>query len=68
MHWFQPKWGLALFLDAGDAADAPGDLDLKRAYGLGLRWKSPVGPLNLHAAQGEEAGGVRLRFSVSLSF
>ena len=68
VHWFQPKWGLALFLDAGDAADAPGDLDLKRAYGLGLRWKSPVGPLNLDAAQGEEAGGVRLHFSVSLSF
>lgn len=68
VHWFQPKWGLALFLDAGDAADAPGDLDLKRGYGLGLRWKSPVGPLNLDAAHGEEAGGVRLHFSVSLSF
>lgn len=68
VHWFQPKWGLALFLDAGDAADAPGELDLKRGYGLGLRWKSPVGPLNLDAAHGEEAGGVRLHFSVSLSF
>lgn len=68
VHWFQPRWGLALFLDAGDAADAPGDLDLKRGYGLGLRWKSPVGPLNLDAAHGEEAGGVRLHFSVSLNF
>lgn len=68
VHWFQPKWGLALFLDAGDAADAPQDLDLKRGYGLGLRWKSPVGPLNLDAAHGEEAGGVRLHFTVSLSF
>ena len=68
VHWFQPRWGLALFMDAGDAADAPGNLDLKRGYGLGLRWKSPVGPLNLDAAHGEEAGGVRLHFSVSLSF
>lgn len=68
VHWFQPKWGLALFLDAGNAADAPGDLNLKRGYGLGLRWKSPVGPLNLDAAHGEEAGGVRLHFSVNLSF
>ncbi len=68
VHWFQPRWGLALFMDAGDAADAPGDLDLKRGYGLGLRWKSPVGPLNLDAAHGEAAGGVRLHFSVSLGF
>jgi translocation and assembly module TamA len=68
VHWLQPKWGLALFLDAGDAADDPGELDLKRGYGLGLRWKSPVGPLSLDAAHGEAAGGVRLHFSVSLSF
>ena len=68
VHSFQPKWGVALFVDAGDAADAPGDLDLKRGYGLGLRWKSPVGPLSLDAAHGEEAGGVRLHFAVSLSF
>ena len=37
-------------------------------YGLGLRWKIPAGPLSLDAAHGEETGGVRLHFAVSLSF
>ncbi len=37
VHSFQPKWGVALFVDASDAADAPGDLDLK----LGV-WSGPA--------------------------
>ncbi len=68
VRWLYPEWGFALFYDAGDAADHLDNLALKQGYGLGLRWKSPVGPLNLDAAHGEAVGGVRLHFSASLAF
>ncbi len=68
VHWFKPKWGGAVFMDAGDAADEPGALSLYKGYGLGVRWKSPVGPLNLDLARGVDGGGLRVHFSASLVF
>ncbi len=68
VRWFTPQWGAAVFVDAGDAADAAGDLDPALGYGLGARWKSPVGPLNLDVAYGQESERLRLHFSVGFSF
>lgn len=68
VHWFKPRWGAAVFLDAGNAADRLADLTPVRGYGLGLRWRSPVGPLNLDLAHGEAVGGLRLHFTVNLGF
>ncbi len=68
VHWLTPAWGAALFVDAGDAADQAGDLNPVVGYGLGARWKSPVGLLGLDLAHGQDTGETRLHFAVGFSF
>jgi translocation and assembly module TamA len=67
-HWVTPDWGAAVFYDAGNAAAKFSDIRLAQGYGLGARWRSPVGPLNLDLAYGERSGKVRLHFSVGIFF
>lgn len=68
VHWFAPQWGGAAFVDVGSAADRYADLRPVRGYGLGARWKSPVGPLNLDIAYGEATRAMRLHLSVGFTF
>lgn len=68
VFWFLPKWGAAIFYDRGDAADAVADLDPVAGYGAGARWRSPVGPINLDVAYGEETGRYRLHAAVGFVF
>lgn len=68
VHWLTPQWGAALFVDGGDAADSAGDLQPVLGYGLGARWKSPVGPLGLDLAHGQEDHTTRFHFSVGFTF
>lgn len=45
------KWGVAGFVDTGNAFGGPGsNTGLKTGAGLGLRWRSPVGPVRLDIA------------------
>jgi translocation and assembly module TamA len=67
-HWLRPEWGGAVFYDAGNAADQLSGLHPKSGYGVGVRWKSPVGPLNVDAAYGHAVKKVRLHFSLGISF
>ncbi len=67
-HWLRPAWGAAVFYDAGNAADQLSGLHPKSGYGVGVRWKSPVGPLNVDAAYGHAVKKVRLHFSLGISF
>jgi translocation and assembly module TamA len=67
-HWLRPAWGGAVFYDAGNAADQLSGLHPKSGYGVGVRWKSPVGPLNVDAAYGHAVKKVRLHFSLGISF
>jgi len=60
-------WGAA-FVDIGRAADAWGDLKPALGYGLGLRYRSPVGPVKLDLAYGEEVKKLRLHLTVGLAF
>ena len=58
----------AAFVDAGNAAEHFGDLHPAVGYGLGLRWRSPVGPLRIDWAYGVEVRKTRLHLSVGIAF
>ncbi|MBL8289377.1 MAG: BamA/TamA family outer membrane protein [Rubrivivax sp.] len=60
-------WG-AVFVDAGNAATSFSNLDPVLGYGVGVRWRSPVGPLRLDVAYGRELRKLRLHFSVGIAF
>jgi len=60
-------WG-AVFVDAGRAATSFAELEPAVGLGAGVRWRSPVGPLRLDLAWGEETRSWRLHFSVGIAF
>lgn len=66
-HWFG-NWGAALFVDAGGAADTAPELKLSTGYGLGARWRSPVGPLALDLARGKGEPAPRIHFAIAVAF
>ncbi|MBC7437441.1 MAG: outer membrane protein assembly factor [Bdellovibrionales bacterium] len=61
-------WETAVFVDAGSVADKPADLKAKVGVGVGARWRSPVGPLNIDLAYGVAVKRLRLHLSVGFSF
>ncbi|MGA9332943.1 MAG: BamA/TamA family outer membrane protein [Rudaea sp.] len=46
-YYFTRDWGVATFIDAGDAFSGFGNFDTRIGTGLGLRWRSPVGMVRL---------------------
>jgi translocation and assembly module TamA len=67
-RWVGEAWGVAAFVDAGDATDEVDAFDPVLGYGLGLRVRSPVGAFRFDLAYGEEASSVRLHFSLGVRF
>jgi translocation and assembly module TamA len=67
-YWFKPQYGAAVFYDAGNAGDTFSALHPKSGYGVGARWKSPVGPINVDAAYGHAVHKYRLHFSLGFTF
>ena len=67
-HWIDAQWGLATFVDAGNAADDRDVLNLALGYGLGARWKSPAGPLAVDLAWGQRDQQLRVHFSLAVPF
>ena len=61
-------WESTLFVDAGAVADKPARLKAKVGVGAGVRWKSPVGPLQMDLAYGVAAKRLRLHLSVGFTF
>jgi translocation and assembly module TamA len=59
-------WG-AVFVDAGNAAEKFAQLHPAVGAGFGLRYRSPVGPLRLDLAYGDQTRRVRLHFSVGIA-
>jgi translocation and assembly module TamA len=45
-HYFTPRWGIATFIDAGNAFNGT-DIHAKIGTGVGLRWRSPVGMIRV---------------------
>lgn len=68
VHWINRTWGVAAFVDAGNATDKISDLDPAFGYGIGARLRTPIGPFRLDLAYGERDASVRVHFSVGLTF
>jgi translocation and assembly module TamA len=64
----RPVFWWAAFVDAGNAANRWSRLKPALGYGLGLRWRSPVGPLRIDAAYGQDVKRLRLHLSVGIAF
>jgi len=67
-YWFKPPWGAAVFYDVGNAADSFGAINPKSGYGVGARWRSPVGPINVDLAYGHAVRKARVHFSLGFAF
>jgi translocation and assembly module TamA len=64
-----PGWALALFTDAGDAAQNWQSFQLRRSRGIGVRWFSPVAPFSLDIAQAQqEQRRLSIHMSLGLAF
>lgn len=50
-HYFTQNWGAAAFVDSGSAFDSTTP-DWRTGVGVGVRWRSPVGPLRLDIGHG----------------
>ncbi|MEJ7807081.1 MAG: BamA/TamA family outer membrane protein, partial [Telluria sp.] len=61
-------WGVAFFYDAGNAADSIKNLKPESGFGVGARWRSPVGPINVDIAYGQAVKKARLHFSLGFTF
>lgn len=57
-----------VFIDAGAVANKVGDLRPQYGVGTGVRWKSPVGPVEAAIAYGVEARRLRLHFTAGFTF
>jgi translocation and assembly module TamA len=63
-----PSVWWAAFLDGGRAAETWQDWNAAWGAGVGVRWRSPVGPLRADVAYGEETKKWRLHLSVGIAF
>jgi translocation and assembly module TamA len=68
IRWIGESWGLATFIDAGNATDEVSNFHFAVGYGAGVRVRTPLGPFRLDVAYGRDSHEVRLHFSVGLSF
>ena len=50
-RYFNESWGAAVFVDSGSAFNGK-DPDMHTGVGIGVRWRSPVGPVRIDIARG----------------
>lgn len=69
-HYFGKRWGAAAFVDAGDAFNRLRAIDPVLGVGVGLRWRSAIGPIRLDVARGfdnqEQAWRIHVRIGPDL--
>jgi len=76
MEWQRPlvrnglltDWESAVFLDTGAVANRIEEFSFKSGVGVGARWKSPVGPLQIDLAYGVATQALRLHLNVGFVF
>ncbi|MCW5653133.1 BamA/TamA family outer membrane protein [Hydrogenophaga sp.] len=76
LEWQRPIWNAdnrsnwenVIFIDGGAIANKAGDLKPVWGVGTGIRYNSPVGPLQLDLAYGLETRRLRLHLNVGFTF
>jgi translocation and assembly module TamA len=68
VRWIGESWGIAAFVDAGNAADSARDLHPALGYGIGARIRTPIGPFRFDVAYGQETHDVRVHLSIGVTF
>lgn len=68
VHWLTEQWGGAVFYDVGLATDSWEDKSWFHAVGIGARYKSPVGRINVDLAYGFQANKIRPHLSLGIAF
>ncbi|WP_432711236.1 autotransporter assembly complex protein TamA [Paraburkholderia acidicola] len=67
-HWFSHDWGAATFFDIGTATDTWAEKVFFSGVGVGARWRSPVGPVNIDVAYGIRNRSVRPYLTLGIAF
>ena len=65
---FGPKWGLALFFDAGNAFNLWTEIRPAMGAGFGLRYTTPIGPLQVDIASPVGEGEISPRLHLGVGF
>ena len=61
-------WESTLFLDAGTVTDHTDALTVRAGVGTGIRWRSPVGPVQADLAYGVQSHRLRLHLRLGFTF
>lgn len=61
-------WDSVLFVDSGAVTNTPGHWSPATGVGLGARWRSPVGPLEIDLARALQTQRWRLHISIGFRF
>jgi translocation and assembly module TamA len=67
-HWFSHDWGGAVFFDIGTATDTWKERVFDPGTGVGVRWRSPVGPVNVDIAYGFKNREIRPYLTLGIAF
>ncbi|QOT78617.1 autotransporter assembly complex protein TamA [Cupriavidus basilensis] len=67
-YWFLHDWGAAIFWDVGTATDNLTGVKLYNGVGIGARWRSPVGPVQLDVGYGIQEKQFRPHISLGVAF
>jgi translocation and assembly module TamA len=62
------EWETAVFADAGAVANELHLLHTQWSYGMGARWRSPIGPVRMDLAHAQALQKWRLHLSVGFTF
>ncbi|HDZ08158.1 autotransporter assembly complex protein TamA [Pseudohongiella sp.] len=57
-------WHAAVFYDTGNSFADFNDMKLRDSAGIGVRWRSPIGPIRLDVARGFDDGSFRLHITM----
>lgn len=64
----QTDWEHTLFIDVGSVSDDIDDMSIHTGVGTGIRWNSPVGPMQFDVAYGLKDRRIRLHMRLGFSF